>query len=656
MAKQFNPFHHWLGFDEDLTHPNHFQLFGVKSNLEDPIGFGKQVHAQAKKMLKQLEQMPEEEIGDHHKLHVKLRRHIVKAHDILLDDKLRSAYRRDLRQKAREAKGSAKPLAVPPPKSPPKSSTPQKVDDAASQVGASEKKKPKSSIVSADAKRSAVPMAIPLGDAASTGQGSFDQSNSEQIVIKPAIVKRKRSWLVPVLILIMTLFCIAGIGALVRNFTLDLPVASTSGSDLTDVDTEDQQRQTQDQIRKATQELVNATPEGVDEEDDPEAKSDADADADADAESMAKSESMDDPIKDKSESTSEPLSDSQRHSIRYLFERARKEMKRGRLESASEQYQVVDAMTGDGPLHVDDALITAEIKNGRGMIKHLEGFWDQVKRSSQKITGGELEPEPGVVIGFVEGREEDVVLRFGENVSIPYRSLRPGLAMLLAGKKAAPNVPAWRLQEAAFRLVHFNGSDTTKAKIEELVSASEADEYDGSAIRAFMASSGLASLSDPAVTVVSKAQLSSMAEAFIGDEYSKVSELTPEDALKFARSFSLAEHEDPVARIVALNETVKLSRYAGDAYQMMDAIDELNIWTDLDSAVRKADEFVKLVSKLPESVPARPVGEAFFEYLKSADATAIDRKKLRRLKQRVLTLVSDNSLDDLRRLISETMD
>jgi hypothetical protein len=654
MAKQFNPFHKWLGFDEGLTQPNHFQLFGVKPNSEDPIGFRKQIHSRAKKLLAKLESMSEQEIGDRKKLHTKLRRYVVKAHETLLDDKLRGVYLKGLHQRAREQKGSAKPLAVPPPQ---KGSPAQTIKNPPTQTmkGSGNKTiKQKSDVILTE--KPTVPMAIPLSkpdshevvDFESNADKvvNFDNLSSEEIVIQPGRIKRKKSWLIPVICVLMTLLCVAGISGLVMNFGNKLdskltarPEASNDqasnivadATTLKDVPTPDAPP-TQDEIRRATEELVNA-------------KREESVEVSKESQS-ANPKGIREPI---------TLAEPQLQSVRFLFERARKEMKRGRLESASELYRTVDSIFDGGKPSGDQAALFDELNNGREVVKHLEGFWDQVKRSSMKITGGELEPEPGMIIGFVEGRENDVVLRFGENVEIPYRSLRPGLAMLLGSKKGAPNLPAWRLQQAAFRTIHSNDSDESRTKVEELIVAAEADKYDGSAIRGFWDSAFGKAIPSPTMTSVSGDVRRDLSKQLIAGKYKKVSELESNSARDLANGYTSVAYNDPMMRIVALDESVRLSQRCGDAFQMLDSIDELHQWTEVDTSNRKADGFRTMTAKLPAPA-ARNIGEAFYEFLMSPDASAIEPAKLRKLKNRILESVTRNGLDDLRRLISQTMD
>ena len=718
MAKQFNPFHHWLGFDEELRNPNHFQLFGVKPNSDDPIGFRKRIHTRAKSMLKKLELMTEEEVGERRKLHTKLRRHIVKAHETLLDTKLKEAYLKGLRQKAREAKGSAKPLAVPAPRV-----SSSALDGEAAQTGSFDDKTFKdavthtvkqqsdmaqpSDVVQQDPSTSlpqgqtaAIPMAIPLkkpdapdnfepsADADPNTGPNFDNLE-DQVLVRPTKLKRQKSYLIPILMLIMTLFCVAVIGALVTNFSNILvskptPEVNTNGDNenakpvvpladanaaladpLASEDAEDPVvPPTADEIKKATEELVNTLPEGKDNETSVAATGNP---ARGGANSGAKANLN---PKARTKPKLSTLVDSHLQPIRFLLTRARKEMVRGRLESAAEQYKIAQAIIVDNTaikpsifntsvgvrgLSKNQSAIVSEIRNGLGMVKHLTGFWEQVARSSQKFRGGELEPEPGVFVGFVEGRADDVVLRFGENVAIPYRSLRPGLAMTLAPMKAVPNVAEWNMQEAAFRLIHSNGSDKTKAKIEALLASAESYEYDVSAIRGFMDPGDLFDFAEPTRTAIDEDQMSEMKKTLVGRKYNKFSRLKPGVAWEHAKAFSSATYDNPMMRATALHETVNLSQHSGDAFQMVDAIDELAKWIELNTSKRKADGFAKIAKKQPQGVYARLAGEAFFEFLKSDDAESLPEKELAILKQQMLQMVASNQLDDLRRLISQTM-
>ena len=79
MAKQFNPFHSWLGIDERLGVPTHYQLLGVKPKVVDLDQFREQVEKNYKSVLAKLDSMSAAEIGSHQKLHARLVAHVDKA-------------------------------------------------------------------------------------------------------------------------------------------------------------------------------------------------------------------------------------------------------------------------------------------------------------------------------------------------------------------------------------------------------------------------------------------------------------------------------------------------------------------------------------------------------------------------------------------------
>jgi hypothetical protein len=683
MAKRFNPFHHWLGFDENLMQPNHFQLFGVKPNSDDPIGFRKKIHHRAKAMLKTLEAIPAEELGEHQKLHTRLRRHIVKAHETLLDDKKRAAYLKGLRQKAREEKGSAKPLAVPPPQlysspSDAASASQTSKGEFESQTIKGGSPTIKQSGVQASGPPPAVPMAIPLSKPNASAQVdqtsqsyevNFDHLHSEQISIRPGRVKRKKSWLIPVALAVMTLFCIAGIAALVSNFGNKFglanspePVPQKAPGTKTEPGmktapgianpAESPTAPTPEEIRRATEELVNSKTESselsVENMVTPEEIAAHMPKEEPTAEEPQPNESV------KPSSNANSLTDPQLHSIRHLFKRARNEMKRGHLESAAKQYNMVESILQGRKVNRDQVQITQELKNGRGMVGHLEGFFDHVKYSSQKITGGELEPEPGVYVGFVEGRPDDVVVRIGENVAIPYRSLSPGLAMALASKKGAKNLPDYRLDQAAYRIIHTVPSPDSDAKTEELIAASEADGYDASSIRGFWKTKPEAVFPNFTMTDVPASSRQELVEKVRNGKYESVDKLAPELAGQFAIAFSSVAYDDPSVRIAALYESIGLAERSGDAALAVDLIDELHNWTEIDAVKMKVQSFIRIIRQSPETADPRAIGDAFYEFLKSDDVKSRPKAKLNKLRQQALVFVEGNRLLYLKRLISQT--
>ncbi len=680
MSDKFNPFAAWLGMDEENYLPNHFQLFGVKSVSEDPIGFRKKVHTRAKSMLAILEGMSEQEIGDRAKLHVRIRKHVVKAHATLMDDKLRAAYLKQLREKAREGKAS-QPLATPSPQKPLKPTAVKPSMPVAMKAPAAE----------AEAAAPAVPMAIPLKNVATpaapaAGSGSdepdFSGLASERISIRPRRIKRKQSRLIPVFCVVMAVFGTAILVYLLTNFPTRLN-EFLDGKDSQPQPTATNDSETgiadkgADGLRKSVESAVNSR-DSVPELKDPgnikvnmdgvgsgnseasSSDSDSDSGSGSDSNSQPKPNAGSDT---KPAAAAEPespaavtLTGPQLHSVRYSLKRAHRAMRRGRLAHAQRMLIAAESQIG-GALQGEQSVLQKRLDDSRKFLELVRGFWKQVKSSSRKITVGEVQLDSGRIIGFVEGREQDVVLRFGENVEIPYQSLRPALAIKLAEMNAIKNVSDWRLQKSAFQYLHSQGAaESLQEEIETQIGLSEADGYDVSAIRGYMDQQWLKLIPVPERTASDSSILAELGEKLTAQRYKQVAKVSPSDARKFATAFSTASYDDPLMRIAAIRETVRLSYRAQDAFAMLDAVDELKRWTQIDAAEMKHDGFMRIGRAGMDRDTGRVYGEAFLEFLKSADASELVPKKRDRLRENVIAGVKEMGLVDVRRLIDQTVE
>jgi hypothetical protein len=84
-----NPFHHWLGLDPRLTHPNYFQLLGLEEEVEDEAKYVRCVEKAAKEKLALLAQP---ELSKYADTVEKLRKRIATAAQILADADKRNLY------------------------------------------------------------------------------------------------------------------------------------------------------------------------------------------------------------------------------------------------------------------------------------------------------------------------------------------------------------------------------------------------------------------------------------------------------------------------------------------------------------------------------------------------------------------------------------
>jgi len=418
MSDKFNPFAAWLGLDKGDYLPNHFQLFGVKPISDDPIGFRKTVHSKAKKMLAKLEGMSEEEIGEHAKLHVRVRKHVVKAHATLMDDKLRATYIKQLREKVRQKK-AGQPLATPPPQKTTSSPPPKKKSQPAilqpstsevlSQPHTSEIIKGSASGI--DATDLALPMAIPLkketvvaADSESDGP-DFSGLANEEISIKPGRVRRKKSWLIPALGAVMAVFGVAVIGYLVMNFPNRLdeligkkdpdPQPAVVNDTETEVDPAAKPESSAEELRNSVENAANSG-DAV-----PELKDPGNINVDMDGGNGSAAKSDPPPAEPETEMLSPvTLSGPQLQSIRYTLKRAHRAMRRGQLSRAAGLLDATQSQIG-GMLQGEQVVLKKRLDDSRNFLELVQGFWKQVKSSTMKITAGELKMDSGQIIGFV---------------------------------------------------------------------------------------------------------------------------------------------------------------------------------------------------------------------------------------------------------------
>jgi len=87
---------------------------------------------------------------------------------------------------------------------------------------------------------------------------------------------------------------------------------------------------------------------------------------------------------------------------------------------------------------------------------------------------------------------------------------------------------------------------------------------------------------------------------------------------------------------------------------MLDAVDELKRWTEFDAAEMKHDGFMRIGRAGMDREIGRAYGEAFLEFLKSADASELVPRKRDKLRDNVIAGLSNMGLTDVRRLIEQT--
>lgn len=766
MAKQINPFHSWLGIDERLGVPTHYQLFGVKPKFDDLDEFRKQVEQNYRSLAAKLDGMSAAEIGSHQKLHARLVAHVAKAHKTLLDDQLRTSYLNSLRNKVRQKKAARTEASK-------MSSSKEKRDVAAksrtetqasktfkqSSMGTIKQSRVESvakQAVETPAKNAAIPMALPVAKSATvptarptatpvntreTASANHhkeamivaeidqleSQARSEAIMIRSLRSQRKKSYLMPILIAAIGMLVFAGLYGLISGSDYQLSLSGTPEEQSNDSADEIPLEVTSESAPAQHLEMAEGSvAEGRDTRDDiadssgtrapreasaPAGASDSLREDDvepnpsaamgaAEMDSMPESvepldagtlvlepaasdtDSVDRPMEPDSglvltedhSGASESMEETATPAMKevpdpeflsaeegsfaaagFFVGRARSEMKRGRVDSAREQLRLAEKLIG-GATGKNSVAVSEAISDGQSVAGVLDGFWSQVVSSGRSYEGINLQPAPGTIVGFVEGRESDVVVKIGgETFAVPYRSLRPGLAMELASKGAVSDVSRWGLQQAAFRIVHASGSAKSTQAIEALLSEAESAGLSTDPLRRFWENDLLGNESVDKLPYEPKS-LKPIVKKLVSGKYSSIRRLAPERAQANAIDLASAQYEDALTRAAALGESAKLAARAGDAGLMLDLVDELDAIADIEAGMMKAEGFHSMAKRLPAGANARVVADAFYEYVRSRHAKEMNRNQLQKVKISMLDFVTENQMTDLKRLISQSME
>jgi len=341
------------------------------------------------------------------------------------------------------------------------------------------------------------------------------------------------------------------------------------------------------------------------------------------------------------------------HTVRYFIQRAEFAMRRGQLVEASRQFSNVDKMLG-GNLAGDQAVLNQRLRQGREFLKQIEGFWEQVRASSKRIPTGELEVRPGTFVGFVEARQKSVILRMGENVEIPYQSLRPLLAIRMVEAHAVPESPEWLLQKAAFEFLHIKSDDKKMiAELRELITEAESAGVEVAAVQGYMSGDWLKVFPSPTRTPISKNEFRDLTDQVQGRHYRNVFGLSSPEAYRIATSFSTKVWQDPRERIVGLTESVKLFSQANGAFEMFDAIDELSLWSDIDAGAMKYDGVKRINQGDLDADSSRQLCEAFLELLKTDQAKRVSPRRLDQLRLSLVNTAKHFRITDVRRRLEQ---
>lgn len=602
-----NPFHLWLGLPEKATNPNHYQLLGIKPAVRDNKVIELAARTQLAK-LKALEVKP-----NHVDVQKKIKQRIVKAHAVLSNEEKRAEYDEKLKAllaKAKQAKQKNSSVSTPPtPESTAPADSASSTEPATSPVPASD---PSPSAldsttapetITASGKLSNVPMAVPIqptvettANVAEPGE-SFTLTNAprnqEGLEIKRGKLKRKRkSWLVPILGLLICIGGIAGLAYVVTNLE---KFSSLTGNTSTPA---------------ASTESISATTPAA--ESDPGERAPAPdtpkveaANMDLDTIPTELGSSTKTNAGDKPDSAKVmKLEFPQLVQFRRHMENARNAMYRRDSQTANNEIQNAKALFRkfDGEkIQLAAAQIPMRLmaEGASDVSKHLEGFWQHVAESAKAIPGGQPIEANDRTLGFVEGTDEFVILRIeGSNMTFDYRSLPPGIALAIAEQGAKPDIPTYRMQKAAFYASHTRLDPLYRDRATEFAKQAAKDGHNVEGIIDFVsfdaASVGVPEEQAPQPpTPTMKKQIP---ELIVRLGVSDIGKMRPDQAAKSMASVleTAVEDKDDTRRAMIFEIAYMLAIKSGDVRLVEDVLTEYGLWIDYNRNDRIKQSLIEL--------------------------------------------------------------
>lgn len=561
MARKHNPYQLWLGLAPQLTNPNLFQLLGIDPDSTDDAAMKEMAKVSAKSLLNKLRAVKTKTDGER-KIKQKLNEKIMLAHETISSPEKRKIYLRKLRQSAanphpRTAPGTnaqspgtstenptpspgvppmaisdiphAIPIAIPVTALPP--TTPPITTPAASGIS------PPPSPTGLNAIGGSVEPPLPGNQ-----NPNFSSLNAEPVVkIVPVRRKTSRSWIVPLVVLVLIVGGISGLLSLVSKYNniLELiprnqqqvestnsstsspatpgstessagvppqtPISDATPGNLNSIDASTKRETVAN--RSPDEHLKTGLPRDItivgapgSNTSNPAIVSTPDTPVDGgltggdsfprpdppnsktDANLIGGADNpFDIPVAD----VARRLTDPQLTSLRLAHHRSRDALFRQDTKlaiaynvEARQLLQRYNATLPDEFVAEQRGLIQS-IESLEQIVGWVEEFWRQVKTSSAQMAGG-LGVEVGEkTIGLVEGRQTDVVLRIaGKNTAIEYQDLTPVLAITLGELATINDVPQWNLAKSAFLATKLPQYPDLESRQNAFLEQAATDGYD----------------------------------------------------------------------------------------------------------------------------------------------------------------------------------
>jgi hypothetical protein len=660
-----NPYE-WLGLDPKIKNPNFFVLLGINPKLSTKAEFSQLV---TRRVQEQLALLQRSDLADHAAIVEKLKQRVQEAGQTLADPLKRDEYIRKLKSAQSLPKSPSDDASRPntslpsPSHASPKPAKPAQARTSSSKESteAMQPAAPQPATTEGD-----IPMAIPIRTSAQASPSVPIESTSTSATINqppPRFPTEQRdNDLIPAFklktpgrikgrktsgVMIIAASCIAisaMVGLAFVAFRLSRSEPLTSNSATATGSMVDQAVKNNLQANDKTgkldvasasdhpqpqkSEVDPAVSEAVEPEPIPDTRLNLGPTADPIAEdsSTTATAEVNDPLTNSNQPSETPehdetaharLSEPKKYWVERSLRRIRSSLEQRDVDTASEISESLISLLENEAALTDVWETTSPsyselIQSHVAVIKWLEKFWEQFEDSAAQTLGGQeimIDKKPVI---FLEYQDDELLVR-GPGYSLRYQRghIPVDLVFAIAEFGGIPDIPTWRLQQAAFLATQADGPSRYRERIEQLISTSVADGHDDLELRTYLeyvanpqgVSKGL-DLPNLELTRKFEQTLSDQFNAEFGAK-----SWSPAERLDLWLDWNaIAEDNETLtddeifqAYLMALDHAVTLAVEAGKAGSLVDAIRELDCLTNSDTDKLLLETFGKLAQQKLEA-------------------------------------------------------
>ena len=354
------------------------------------------------------------------------------------------------------------------------------------------------------------------------------------------------------------------------------------------------------------------------------------------------------------------MDQSQLAHVRRDLDRAYRGLYRRETQVAKKSFESASAVL-EGLQQSEDAQFVPEqqalvdrVGDFKKLMSHVDGFWKQVHKSAESLSGAPQIIIGSQIVGFVESKPQSIIIkRAGSNIEYQYSFCPPGLAVAIAEQGAVEDIPTWNIQKAAFYTVdQLGGLDHSRRINEFLEIAEEAGHNCEDLRRAGRFDLGGLGLPAEKTKLASTSKTVPAVEQFRAQhDYKNPRKLDGQKAYDLAELLFKSDAPDAEQRIGLLEEARLLAIQAGAASLAEDTIYELDLIGEIEREELACETYTRICTQKLQPAQVRQLMERAIGYLNSSAAQSVKPRSRAALKERLQKLAGRyRMLDAARRL------